>query len=417
MTEGTGPTSPADRRYTDALNGMDVLVILICLVTPSLVLSPWSQMANFTDFPEYYAAAKLFAAGHFRDVYDIQAIGHMQNMVYADLHGRTIPLFLLPTLAWCLVPLAWMPFQVSLVVWTCFLCAVLLIAFLLVDRMMSLSRRQRLWTAALLGTSGPCLECIRISQPGPLLLLGLTVWVYGMVNRKSLLSACGQAVFWLKPHILLPLMLFDAGTKSFGVLARTCILGAVGSIFALLVGGPSTFEAYFSEIASSPARVFMGSVTGPTFRGQLMRLKLPLTDGVIDAISYAAYALVLAGTFMLARRCSRLEQRLIVVFAVVIPLSLAFVTHLQNYDLLLLFPGLVAPFVLPSKAGRSRNVQRIVSALLILLLSLPVYIFVHYFYVLPGGLVNPFFIGTIIWGAVSLLALKDSSVSHAVEKE
>jgi hypothetical protein len=387
----------------------DLAVISVCLVAPSLVLSPWSDMANFTDFPEYYGAAKLLTSGHFRDVYDIQTLGRVQNDVYPALSGRVIPLFLLPVLVWCLAPLAWLPFQVSLVVWTLFLCGALLTSFVLVARILGLNRRQRLWAAVLLGTSGPCLECIRLGQLGPLFLFGLMLWSYGMVNRKSLLSACGQAVFFLKPHIMLPLMIFDVGAGSFGVLLRTILIGATGTLCVLLMGGPATFWAYEQEIFSPSGRVYMGSITGPTLRGQLLRLKLPVTDGQIDMVSYAVYSAVLVATYFIARRYARQNHALFAMSTVVIPLSLAYVTHLQNYDLVLLFPGLLAPFAL-NRATSVMKAQKIVAALLILLLSLPVYILVHYVYVLPGGLVNPFFIGVSIWAVTSFFALRDSTV-------
>jgi len=381
---------------------MDLLIILICLCAPAALLTPWNNLASATDFPNYYAAARMIASGHFATAYDVNMIGPLENQFFPDLKGRVLPFLLCPALAWCCLPLAALPYRQAFATWTVFLFASLVCAFFLFSHVFRLSRRERLWAAAILGTSGPCLETLRIGQPSTIFLLGLALLAYGLKNDRSLAAACGQSVFWLKPHILLPLIFFEAGRGLISIPTVTGLIGIGGIVVAVLLGGSGVINSYYHLLSSHQAQLYMGLSYGPTLRALLINL---LPGFGSDLLVLAVYALVPIFAFLIGRIYQQRQTTLLLqLLAVVLPVSLVLSPHLHNYDLLLLFPGIVGVFAMRSSKSQVQS-MRVVAGLLACLLSLPIYILGHYFYVLRGGVFNPFFIGTCIWAIVAVQCL------------
>jgi alpha-1,2-mannosyltransferase len=374
---------------------LDAATVLICLVLPSALLIPWDSLSGATDFPNYYCAAKMLLQGQAGIAYDAVKLGAYENELLPALKGRIMPFLLFPVLAWIVSPLGLLPYGVAFVVWTVLLYGCLCAAFFIFARVFDLSRRERLWAAALLGASGPCLEAIRVGQLSCVLLLGLAGVAYGIKYRSLMPAGLSQAILWLKPHLLLPILLYEFGKKLWQLPAVTLSVGAASGLIALAVIGIPAMQEYFDSVSTPDfQQTYMGIAAAPTLRAQIMKLA-PAAH--IDGLVFVVYTVVaiLAGLAGLLLR----RDFLFTLFAVVLPAVLAFSPHLHNYDLILLFPGLLLMIRTPA----APRALRICGGLMIVLLAIPVYLAVHYFYVLQLGLFNPFFIGMVVCAIVSLL--------------
>ncbi len=61
---------------------MDKFIIVISLILfPLLLAIPGGPLALPSDYPNYYAASKLIATGHFSSVYDQRAINEIESTV------------------------------------------------------------------------------------------------------------------------------------------------------------------------------------------------------------------------------------------------------------------------------------------------------------------------------------------------
>jgi len=369
----------------------ELLVLLAGLCIPTAIVTPWNHLPVFTDFPEYYAGAKLIAAGRFPDVYSIPVLGSLENNLYPLLQGRVVALLLFPILSWCLAPLALLSYEAAFAVWMIILPLALVAALILFSNLFALTRKQRLWAAAILGTSGACLECLRIGQPAALYLLGLAILAYGIKNKKLSLAAVGQSVLWLKPHLLLPLVIFQVGAGLHVLVRSTLLIGAAGLLVAVLLGGGAVIETYYQLMTSQLVHLYMGTESGPTWRAQLLRIGV---TGILgDAMTYGAYALMLVLVFIIGKLHAGRSTFGMALFAGVVPLMLLFAPHLHNYDLVLLFPGLLCVFL----SEFATPAMRRTAGLVIGFLTAPVYVLIHYLYVVD---LNFFFIAVALWTTV-----------------
>jgi hypothetical protein len=369
-----------------------VAIILFCLVVPSLALTRWDNLSRASDFPNYYAAAKMIAAGKPKIAYDAVRLGELENQLVPALEGRVKPFLLFPVLSWIVTPLAFFPYHVALVVWTALLYAGLAAAFFVFANVFELKRMQRILAAAILGGSGPCLEAIRAAQPSSILLLGLAGVAYGIKHNRAFLAGCSQAIFLVKPHLLVPTLLYELGCRLYKIPAVTLVVSALCSIVSLVLIGLEAMQVYFSSVASPEFHAtYLRIIAAPTFRGQLARL-MPDTD--LGTIIYGTYALVAIAALVLGMKRSGLRPLL----TIVVPITLVFSPHLHIYDLLLLFPGICMLLCSPTTA---RSLRVLCAALIVLFLD-AVYIPVHYYYVLQGGPFNPFFWGVLMLAIASL---------------
>jgi hypothetical protein len=371
-----------------------VAIILFCLIVPSLALTRWDNLSRASDFPNYYAAAKMIAAGKPQIAYDAVKLGELENQLVPTLEGRVKPFLLFPVLSWIVIPLAFFPYQVALVLWTVLLYAALAVAFFVFANVIELKRVQRVLAAALLGGSGPCLEAIRAAQPSSLLLLGLAGVAYGIKYNRAAFAGLAQAIFLLKPHLLVPTIFYESGCRLYKTPAVTIAVAALCSVVSLLLIGLEAMQIYFSSVASPAFQsTYLRVIAAPTLRGQLTTL---MPDTNLDPVIYGSYILVAIAGFAVGMNRSGLRPLL----TIVVPLTLAFSPHSHVYDLLLLFPGICMLLCSPETA----KPLRVLCGVLVVLFVDAVYIPVHYYYVLQGGLINPFFWGMLTLALASLVS-------------
>lgn len=372
---------------------LDWIVCLVCLIAPSAVLTPWSELRNFTDFPDYYVAGYMTATGQYSHIYEHAAVTQNALFCCKDVVDRALPTFSPPVISWIFAPLGWMPFYVAHTVWTVVQYAAISVAFIILMKMFEVPRRQKLWYAVLFGLCGPLVETIRIAQLGAFDFLGLILIACAIAKEKPMPLACSGILLFFKPHFLIPVLAFELGARRIKALALTALLIAGGlAIGCIIYGGVGIVTSYLHLVqAQGQSDSFIGISRQfePTLQGQLIKFGLAREPAHTAAIAGYISAVLACIFWGAGTRYSARTSR--VFLLCVIPLSCCFAIHLLDYDLLALM-GTVVCLMRTEFAGVSKHIARATGIVLALFLFLPVYIYFHYFMVLRGSLINPVFI-------------------------
>ncbi len=393
------------------LDGVVLLVNLFCLIIPSLVLIPWRILAHTADFPFFYAAAKLILQGQASSIYDFNAINRLISQLVPELSGRANVFITFPAFAWVFCPFALVPYKSAFIVCTILSYLALIASFVMLSNAFSLSRMQRLWLALIIGFFGPLSEALRLGQLSCFLLLGLSLLAYGMKRKKPWLTVIGQSILWLKPHLLLPFLAFEIGSKSFAVPLRTCLIALAGLTFTLVLGGTDLLYKYVHLI--SAMQIWVIPAAQPTLQGQLIKLLVP-SQWAIN-ISWIVYLSFLFASFYAGRTLKDHRESFDYLFGVILPWTLCLVPHLHNYDILLLAANAARAakvFKFSKTAGLYANCLNYLNIFAVFLFVLPVYVFVHYYYILRNSSINPFFWTLFFMGLLQLILLRRANAKH-----
>lgn len=387
--------------------------ILAPIIPAILLLASANSFGAISDLPEYYCAAKLALGGAGAKIYELAYFAAFEQAMFPELSGRIIG-FYVPPIA---VPLFWFVGVFSVgaakLLWPRFLLLLLLISFALLSRMYSLTFKQRLWLFAVLSLSGPIYETLRIGQIAPLLLLSFVGSLYYLSKNRPLASGLCLVGMLLKPQELLPVLIFLLAARQYKAILGFCAAAITTGIISWPLIGAEGYANYFKLLSySSVHSELMQPELGPTLRGQLLRL-VPgfLGQGAAAApdaqlIQYVSLAslviLVLALGFIgyAGMKLSAWAQtdeslsgsKVAEALTLIMPLGLVTALHCHIYDLVLLIPCLIMLGIKHS----AKPLEALGLMLGLMPFLLPFYIYIHYDYLLKGGMVNPLFVLLLI---------------------
>jgi len=376
-----------------------MLVVLLAMSFPAF--------GAFSDFPEYYAAAKQVLTGAGSQVYQLDALAAMEQKLFPELNGRIVGFFVPPfAMAW-IIPIGLLPLPFAIYVWKLILVSALIVSLVLLSRAFSLSRVGVLYLIAVTALSGATYEALRIDQLATILLLGLSMLIFGVKRDRPWLAACGLSLMVLKPQEVLPLFVFLLAAGQFKLVLRCAVIAGVVALIgcgAVGVDGLKNYAALMSSTVNDTR--FLVSDLSPSLRGQLLRM-FPDAGGTGAAISTGFLVVSLAVIAFFGRRMAKAKDWLEAGLLVSIPLGLASCLYFFSYDLVLLIPTLIvvlradiqkqipAPFMLAGMMGT-------------LVYLMPFSILIHYCYLQPEtgapGVANPNFIALLLY-ALGLLVL------------
>jgi hypothetical protein len=393
---------------------LELLLIIIIFALPILYLVPWHEINHISDFKEYYAVSVLMQKGYFNQIYNASLVTATQQAFVSSSPNSYLAFLVPPLLCWVFYPLAWFKFKVSLYLWTIMLWLMVILSYIILCAEHKIEGRNKIWWAAFIAISGPFLEAIRLGQLCPILLLCLSLLYVGLKRKRLVPSVIGQSLFLLKPHLLLPILFFEIRRPLIRPMLFTCIVGAFGLFISCILGGFGIIASYLHRLVTD--EIYgnaMGIIYSPTLRGQLC--KFSFDQYIAAKISTFAYIVLLIFSFLISRQFKKSEMRFNTLFTALVPLTLCLVPHLHNYDLLLLVPGI---FQLSSYSltGFLKKLRIFILGLIGVVLILPIYIAIHYYYVLQNSLINPFFWALLIFGIGALIiewrrpALNDKSL-------
>lgn len=365
-----------------------------------MIAASQSSFAQISDLPEYYAASTMAVTSRGADIYRLDRLGAEQKRLFAAMGERAVGLYVPPPALVWLLPLSAVPVRFVPTFWLVLLVAGLVVSVTMISRVFRLSPAQSLaiWSVSVI--SGPLYESIRIGQPAPLLLLSLCSAVWALQAGRPLPAGLALSFLLLKPQELLPFAVYLAGARRYRPLLVLLALTGLFLAISFWLVGAEGYSNYFHLLFDSVGNtVNMQPELTPTLRGQLLRL-LPQSKWLATAISVAACLAVLTFIWLSGRQYARYKQWLEIGLVIAIPAGLASALHCHDYDLLLLIPAIVAADKL-ALFRRVPDAARLLTIACSTMLLLPLYKYIHYDWLLTGGLLNPIF-GLLAVGAVVL---------------
>ncbi len=215
------------------------------------------------------------------------------------------------------------------------------------------------------------------------------VLIYSPQTKELPTCYYQRNIFWLKPHLLLPILFCQLNKAMLRIPFFVCLFGLAGLLLSSVIGGFAIITNYLALFTSNQIQSnFLGLIYGPTLRGQL--LKFSINYDICTKVALVGYIFLLVFALLNRKKIKLGEPKINILFTSLIPLSLCLSLHLHNYDLLLLLPGILLLFTY--SLNKPLNYLRIFIISIVVLISLsPIYVYLHYSYVLQGGLINPFF--------------------------
>jgi hypothetical protein len=299
-----------------------------------------------SDFPDFYCAARMLAAGHGHQLYDPD----LQRQYQARYAGRVGTLYIHPPFEAVLyLAVAWLPLRYAYLLWSLLNLALLTVTARLLAKELVLPWDWPLCFAASL-TFVPVLLCFLQGQDSLLLLL-LVVFAFVALRRgRGFDAGCWLGLALFKFHLVLPLALVLVLTQNRSVrsaLAKGFSLVALALAgLSAAISGWSVFLVYPKFLLHLKAQPFAGVV--PQAMANLRGLIYLFFHGGRSPAAVAVLSLLSAAALIKMLLDWKNEGEFDLLFANTVVFALLVSYHLNPHDLsLLLLPvALLLPRVL-----------------------------------------------------------------------
>jgi hypothetical protein len=322
------------------------LVVIYAVLWVRMITRPAERTG--ADFIAYFAAGRIALTGQFSEVYVPQAQQAVEEGVLGfpikleELAPFVHPPFILPVLAL----IALLPYVGAFHVWALTLLVLYSISsFLLAHIIPQVRDRKVLYASVLLFFPG--MVSVINGQDSALLLLGTSIWLYGLLEGDDRLAGAGIALTTIRPHIALLLaipFLFKRRKVWWWFLA--CAAGlAVFSILLIGVGGTVNF-LHILTVTASGEGYKINEPAMLNFIGLLRRLAPGISSESARLAGWIVYFLAMVLLCVLWIRSNKIGEKqaglavLIVLFAA---------PHLHYHDLVLLLIPIFSAIVLTER--------------------------------------------------------------------
>lgn len=215
------------------------------------------------DFVEYWCAGTLNLAG--RDPYDAAAMYKLEQEIGWDI-GEAVMMWNPPWTLSVAMPLAAMPWRTAQLVWLLARFAALGLAAWLLAK----SYPTRPWVApAVTFTWLPCYIALQYGQIPPLMLLGVTAFVFLEQRGHRFWAGFACVLLAVKPHLAalfwLAVALHALRTREWRIVAGGIAGGVALSVWPLLTN-PHVFAHYFASAKNNPPAQWLSPTIGTWLR-------------------------------------------------------------------------------------------------------------------------------------------------------
>ncbi len=383
-------------------------LVAVCaiLILGALLWLSQKSFNNISDAPEYVVVGKLLLEGKGSKCYDPASIAEVRHKLFPLLKDRSIAVLTPPPGLMLFIPFGLLNEKLLRAFYLPFCLLISSISILLLGRTFNLAKRDLLFLFATVAIFWPFFECLRIGQITPVLLFFLSLATFLFRKNSTFRGMLALCVFVIKPHYLLPFVVYLIGARKFKqVIWGATIIAALIAI-SLMVMGIAGYPSYLEMLfgVSKMHNIMLPQIS-PTIIGQLLRLP-GVSDWTAHVISACCWLLTLLFSFALGERVRDNDiadsSWFTIWLMAVLPLSLITASSCHSYDLALLIPSAVALRV--SKLGQ--NLERypylfIAALLYVVLLSIPIACEFHFQMVLNGVPINPFFVLLLIYSLFS----------------
>jgi hypothetical protein len=329
-------------RLVLVISGLIALVIIYAVLWARMISDPAERTG--ADFITFYSAGRIMLSGQAGGVYDLQAQVHQEEAILgfsiqpADLNPFVNPPFILPLLA----GVAWLPYVPAFYLWAFLMLFLYAVSIILLLRVIPASGgRAALFLGMLLFY--PIFVSVLNGQDTALLLLGGSVWLYGLLKGDDRMAGLGLAMMSIRPHITLALalpFLFKRRKVWWWFLLGAAVL-ALASLALVGFKGVENFLGMLS-VSAGGADYKINEHAMVNLLGLLRRLAPGFPAGEARLAAWVVYACANVFLCVVWRRSPKIGEKHIGL-AVLVALFVA--PHLHYHDLaLLLIPitGLIA---------------------------------------------------------------------------
>jgi len=326
--------------------GLIALTVIYAALWVKMISNPAERSG--ADFIAFYAAGRISLTGKFPEVYIPQAQQAVEEGVLGfpitaeEVNPFVHPPFILPVLAL----IALLSYVWAFHLWAIFLLVLYFVgAIFLIRTVLHARERKMLFASVVLFF--PAFFSILNGQDSALLLLGASLWLYGLLSKHDRLAGIGLALTTIRPHIALLLavpFLFKQRKVWWWFLAGAAGL-AVFSIMLIGIRGTENFLRILS-ISASGEGYKINEFAMVNFLGMLRRLfpgVLPETARFAAWLIYAAALISLCAVWQRSKEIGEKQAGL----AVLVALFAA--PHLHYHDLVLLLIPIFCVMVLTER--------------------------------------------------------------------
>jgi hypothetical protein len=302
--------------------------ILVLLVG---ALSGFSGVPFRNDFAAYWPVGRLLLAG--QNPYDAAAIELLQRSIGDSLGGDSVVRYPPWALPW-LLPFAALPYVPAWYLWIFFQALLVGVGSVWMWRLLGGDDRPGIPLAIAFGFPAGLFVAIG-GQIGGVLLIGVSAFLWAILQRRDLLAGVCLGLLTLKPHLFIPLgivvLLWSARDARWRVPAAAVLTILAGCGLALALR-PGIFEDYL-ELLVTPGTSWSRAVALGTAASTVL-------DGRAPWLQWAPAVLVAGLTVLLWNRCqTRFDWRRNL--PVILILGLLAAPYLLVHDLVLLIPALL----------------------------------------------------------------------------
>jgi len=350
------------------------LLLLAALALIAIYLAHrFPEMEKGTDFPDFYAAAKLVHDGLGHQLYD-PAVQERFQIRYS---GRIGTLYIHPAFeAMFYLPFAAASPQRAYMLWS-LLNLALLIA--IARSLQHYAFTQVSWQAllALFLVFAPVLLNLLQGQDSVLLLFFVAMSFVALTRGNEFLAGCLLGCGLFKFHLILPLALILAVNRTKRFLLGFLLLAVVLILISVAICGPGFLLAYPRFLLALPSLPFSGIHPRqmPNLRG-LAALSIPGSKSVSLALTIAVSILLLSIAVRSSILARMQPQATALLFASSVLTSLLVGYHLSPHDLsLLLVPMTMISTYTLATHQMSKWLRMILVASLVILYLPPLHLF------------------------------------------
>ncbi len=375
-------------------------------------------VALFTDIGQFYMNAKMMLDHDCSLLYKTVLVdGHESWKLFPEKDRRVftyLPPFSLPLL----LPFGLVPKQIAVDVFSALLFACIVAGTAILIKYFRLNVKQSCTLICASALSAPVYESLRIGQLGPILFLSLVLSMVALKKERPSLAGLAMVGMIFKPQELAPYVLFLLGARRYKPILVLAVAVAILCGVSYMFIGMDGFKDYAQLITAMRSNSMMSAEITPTIRGQLLKLFPASADG-IGLIGVVIMLIGWCAIFLIGRELKDSEQWMEDGLAAWMPFAIVTAMYWHYYDMLVLMPGLIAL----GTRGYWSQFPSICRAILLmgsLFFLLPLYIFVHYYYVLGmNGPINPMFWTMLSFNICCLCAVlwKEDSTSVEVDDE
>ena len=326
------------------------------------------------DFSIFYTAGRIADLGHYYQLYDLQTqLAVQEALLNRSLRVEELLPFNHPPL---LVPILQIictsNYLVSYWRWVGVMICFLVVICFLINRLlgsMGWGRWERAYFLAALMLFFPLFASLLKGQDTAFLLLGGTLWIYGMVVKKDNVAGLGLAMTVIRPQIALVLSIPFLFNRQ-RVWWWFCTGAAGLALYSLALVGFGGIRDFIHLMVVSAAGEGYGMIQNHMFNftGMMLRMFPQVNVGLVHGLAWGLFLAVIIGLSVIWRLTSRIQLWHLVLAAC---LSVFAAPHLHSHDLaFLLLPVLVTSLIItrckPSQSKFGPAVLPVAASLVLL---------------------------------------------------